>query len=491
MDTTATQTLKSASIVLTRPDGRQETHVVSQDNNLIVGSSASCSIRIEDSSVSSMHCLIQINGGRLSVQDWYTTGGTFLNGRKLECPSDFGPGDELRVGECLMTVELADGSPEPAQESAAQPAAAQQFDAEAETSDSDEDDSAELDDAAEEQLEAIRALRDELAGGGQKTQERIHELEIENETLREQLAYIESSSSDGIADPFDREMLEMLKEEVEHLQNELAQRDAQIVELQVTGPIAEESTDEENDSPDTAMLVDRLERLLNELQSSDERIAALEDLLRVADEATRAEQDERRQLSTWVSEIEERIAQREEDWQAQQDVLQKRLDELNEEKNRFDERLRDLMRQQGTTAQAQVNAELRAEIERLKDQLQQTEETRDALRKQIDTTEFQQTTEGLQKHIDELLREERLKIAEANSQIARERAEVARLKAEFEIRAPVQERQIDDATCRVQALRQHLNDIHRNEKQGGAESAEPPAGISGRLANLWKRLENW
>jgi len=535
-------------ILLRRPDGRQEPHNITPDNNIIVGSSANCSIKIDDDGVAPMHCLIRLNRGQLSVQDWYTEAGTFLNGRRIDQSAEFGTGDEITIGGFRLTAELADAStsdesrnnvtqdiPETTGEyDTAQHAAVSSSTADHSpersaranagasgttsdlsqpgTQNADDDGQADgeetpqlnaadiisrlsgNEDATSPSTESEHASPTENTAGApaelQSLRLRVAELEMENEELRQQKEFWTTSQDGGSADAFDEEMVGLLKAELEELQNEVAQRDARIAELTEmaeTGGTTAESSPSDDEPTDTAALLERLERLLDELQSRDEHVAALEELLQAAEEATRAEQEERQQLSGWVSEIEGRIAQREQEWQAQQERLHRQIAELREERERFDERLREMTRRHGSTAQAHMLADLQANVEELTAKLQQSEDARDKLRKHIDSVEFQNTMEGQKKKVEELLREERLQLSQEYTQMARERAEVARMKAELEKQAPDRQQTVDDATCRVRAFREHLKDIHQQESASQKEAA----GLSQRLSRLWKRLENW
>ena len=74
--------------------------------------------------------------------------------------------------------------------------------------------------------------------------------------------------------------------------------------------------------------------------------------------------------------------------------------------------------------------------------------------------------------------------AQEHARFARERAELARLKAELDRNTTETGTEMNDAACRVQALREHLKDIHQEESQE-RESRK----LTSRLARLWKRLD--
>ena len=108
-------TAQRARITVRGPDGQTFSDDVTPDDNLIVGSSSNCRIRLECGDVAAMHCLISLQNGRLSIQDWYTTAGTFLNGHKLDGSAVLQVGDLIRLGTPgyelrLITTETGSGA---------------------------------------------------------------------------------------------------------------------------------------------------------------------------------------------------------------------------------------------------------------------------------------------------------------------------------------------------------------------------------------------
>jgi FHA domain len=500
----AVATSQTVSIHVRTPDGRDRWYDVTEDDSLIVGSSQSCTVRLECSDVASMHCLIRLENGRLSVQDWYTALGTFLNGERIQQPCTFGPGDEIRIGDFRLTTEVFDGprndeSEESSHEDTVHDSSSRatflndscSLDNSFSLPQPVEDERSVAEWARESELEtANTAFRDQSvlsegpahsAAEFRQLRLRVTELELENEELRFQSLALKGPGAD--ADPFDLEMLDLLKSEIQQLQHEVAQRDARLAELAETDRAA--GTDEDHEESDeTAALLERLDQMLAELQLSDERAATLEDLLRAADEATRAESEERRQLVSWMEDIEARIGEREAEWQAAQDALQGRIDALHADRERFSERLKELGNRDGTAASAKLIEDLREEVETLRRKLDLAEQACAALRKKIDDTEFQNSIEARDKYIEQKIREERLEMAQEHTRIARERAEVARMKAQLETKAPPEPQKLDEATCRVQAFREHLKDVHVKESR-----ERDTKKLSSRLARLWKRLD--
>jgi len=519
----AVATSQSVSIHVKTPDGRDQWYDVTEDDSLIVGSSQSCTVRLESSDVASMHCLIRLESGQLSVQDWYTALGTFLNGERIQQPCTFGPGDEVRVGDFRLTAEYFDGPREhvgrianpsgrisnPSCEDDANddedrptrlPLLSKSFsapepddDAEhvgriSNPSDADQaeriaDPPGRIDNPSHAAIREPSTVPDRPAHSDAEFKQlrlRVTELELENEELRFQSLASKGPGAD--ADPFDQEMLDLLKSEIQQLQHDVAQRDARIAELDDAEHVDGRRDDEE--SAESAALLQRLDQMLVELQLSDERIATFEDLLRAADEATRAESEERRQLVSWMEDIEAKIGEREAEWQAAQNALQTRIDALNADRQHFSDRLKELGNREGTAASAKLIEDLRDEVETLRRKLELADQACATLRKKIDDAEFQNSIEARDKYIEQKIREERLEMAQEHAKIARERAEVARMKAQLQNKAAPEPQKMDEATCRVQAFREHLKDIHVRESKDRDTNK-----LSSRLARLWKRLD--
>ena len=269
--------------------------------------------------------------------------------------------------------------------------------------------------------------------------------------------------------------IELLRAEIEQLQYELAERDAQLMEAG-----GADQPEAEVDDTATRHLVDRLEQLLDELQQSDGRMNALEELLQASEESTRAEQEERRQLEGWVADIETRIVEREANWKAETKRLQRRLDEVNEERTQLAERLKLAAESSSDPKSGPALLEhLRAENLRLQQALDQTDEERTRLDKQLRELQVELSQSS---DLETELRQERLLLAQERAAVTREQAELAAQRSELEHQPKNRPAcEIDD---RVRVFREHLREIHDSERETRIEQT-----LTSRLARIWKRLE--
>jgi len=130
-------------------------------------------------------------------------------------------------------------------------------------------------------------------------------------------------------------------------------------------------------------------------------------------------------------------------------------------------------------------AQLRSDNRELAQKLQNATETNAKLQRAIDA--HQQHTDG--QSVDELYK----KLRQQELDIAQERAEFARLRAEM-ARAQDETGQLGDkhenlqkTDLRLKALRDHLREIHDEEKEERANKSSN--SLTSRISRLWQRLD--
>ena len=280
------------------------------------------------------------------------------------------------------------------------------------------------------------------------------------------------------ADSFDQETVQLLRAELEDLQAAVAQRDEQIAMLLVDQEVEPPQHEADELEHQTETMLRRLQDLLDEAECYDERVALLEELLQTAEAANQAEHEERSQLEAWVGDIERRIGQREEEWKAETDALRQQVDQARGERDRVQHQLRD------AATQGSAPAAYQETLERLQQQNDELQQALDANSKEIVT--LQQRLERSEQHEEDPLRDER-------AEIARERAEISRLRHELQRQLsnseslPSAKAQPDrEFADRLKTLREHLKEIHQEEK---LEREQSGSTLTSRISQLWKRLE--
>jgi pSer/pThr/pTyr-binding forkhead associated (FHA) protein len=469
------------TVTVQLPDGRELAQELEPGKSLLVGSSDGCGLPLRAEGVAEIHCLLWLNGGEVWLQDWYSSTGTFVDGQRVtETPVS--TKSEIRVGPFRLQVHRAEAaaidpprrpSDDRARVTAASPVA-QRLAADAPHREA----TPATPPAAKPDPEAER-LRMQLEQSRRDLDQSQRELAGLREQLARQRRQAAARSPGGPEwqpDPHQAEMEELLRAEVTQLQQELAEKDARLKELSEL--IQQEGTsaiDLAGASAETATLVDRLEQLLDELQKKDEQQVALEEMLRAADDANRSEQEERRQLEAWVADIEERIGQRESEWQGTVQSLRRRIEELTAARDRA-ERALDEAASGDAPAAHDLVASLRERISETEQRLAQSEARCEEAERRLADAAHSPEQRG---HAELPAREEQLALA-------RERAELARQRAELEKERQWMQRATgpDEANERMRALRQHLNEIHAKQ-----EDERQQRSLSARLSRLWRRLE--
>jgi chromosome segregation ATPase len=398
-------------------------------------------VRLKGEGISPIHCILKTVNGQLCVQDWYTSVGTRINGAAVLEDVIVQPGDEIQVGGYVLTMTTACAPPvpdnSPATTTAAEPVPF--FD-----------------------LNTDWDLDQDLP-----------------------------SATDGFADDqgtcsssVDQESLDLLHAEVERLQEELALREQEVLELR-TGPEQNPraAADPLETAEQTAKLVSRMEQLLDELDQSDARIAQLLELLRHSEEAARAEREERAQIEAWVSDIERRVGEREAERKAEHEILEQRMQEVVQQRDRLQTQLRrqPLPDERGGSRDRESqqlrdeHLRLQQEIERLQGLLESERQSPARVEAAVAAARSEMAAE---------LREQSVTLSQERALLARQQQELATARSELQRAADAQQRPEADADMRLRVFRDHLREIHSQELNRQTDRT-----LGSRLAQLWRRIE--
>lgn len=428
-------------LVAERNDGSRTEIELEPGKSLMVGRGKHCGLQLESEAVGPIQCVFRSVDGTLWLQDWYSSSGTTIDGQAVHGETKVNDRSDIRCGEYRIRVVLQDtDSSEPKGATAPTPMP---------------------------EVEPIPNPPPVL----------------ENHSRSPQPFSLGKSPLTS-SDPFAQETIDLLRAELEQLQHELHDRDSRISELEELAHQSGVSAEATEASFDPHL--ERLDELLLELQQSDDRLMALEDLLRLSEEATAAEREERRQLEAWLGDIEHRVSQRDSEWQAEMDALQRRLADTESERER--------LWQQATSGDSHASGngqwqstelmrwrEKQADTER---RLLEMEKDRDRLRTQVETLEARSTAEGRRAQLDDAFREERAQIAQERAELSRQRAEMAAIRAEVPQLAATGPGNIREIDSRLRAFREHLREIHEHEQSENSQRT-----LTARIGKLWRKLE--
>ena len=263
----------------------------------------------------------------------------------------------------------------------------------------------------------------------------------------------------------------MLQTEIEELKAALAQ-----VDLERCDQPRDRGSDHSL-ADGTDEVLQRMQDLIDEANRSDERVSILEEILHASEEANRSEAEERKQLAAWLGDIENRVGQREDEHMAELEMLRQRLEKSIKQQEGLQRQLKHAADGGNALKHYEETLEhLQATNKTLQEELAQSQKQRLMLGQRLAQASSEQERD---------LREERANIAKEHAALARMRYEISSKLADVDDLPKTLNPVDTEAAHRIQTLRQHLREIHEQEK-----AEEKDASLTTRLAKLWKRIEH-
>ena len=235
-----------------------------------------------------------------------------------------------------------------------------------------------------------------------------------------------------------------------------------------------------NEQVDESVLQVRVDELLAEAQEHDERIAALSDLVEAAEYKDQSQAEERLALEAWVGEIEQRIAQREFEWQAELDALQQQLEQTKAQRDATQKEMREIAsRYDAPKAYQETLERLQSENAKLQEECESSRTQCVELQRQIDSV-------GGQEAID--LCEERTLLAKERAEISRLRFELSQKLSDVTEMPEPQHNDDREFAMRLRTLRTELRAINEQQRLEREEKGE---SLISRISGLWKRVDEY
>ena len=447
------------------------------DQGVFVGQSANCGLQLRGEGIGDIHCRIGFEEGKLTVQDWMSSG-TCVNGNQIESSADIKEGDVVQIGAHKISVgarNTLDSKPVQSESCNAIQEDGAQKQATFQSSPGHNPESGSSNPESGSSNPDFGSSEQEIESSEPKFGSSATESDVSTDgggLLGNKSMNFETDFSEWEEEQtFDRETVDLLRAEIEELQAALVQQDARAFD---GGTL--EFEPEPTDAVDAGVVEQRIKELVEDANRSDERVALLEEMLHAAEDSNRNELEERNQLQAWVSEIESRITQREEESAAEIETLHLRLEESQQAQDQLRRKLGQAACGGNAPRQYEETLEnLQQANHELQQKLDQSQKERHVLKQQLEDSSSQQESD---------IREERANIAKEQARLSRLRFELSSKVADVEsLPKEANESEIENSG-KIQALREHLREIHAQEKRDEVE-----VSLTSRLAKLWKRVE--
>lgn len=464
------QNCAQATISVQIPGGAYITRKLKNGETVAVGSDATADLRLENADVSGMHCLLSVENGMVNIKDCYSAAGTFVDNRKIQdvrATSDC----TVRVGHHEIQLKLLRPflpAATAVQASMPLPPSTQRLTTPADSHHPVGESESVLEDDDDDVAEALENPKSRITN----LLLQLEQAETEIEILKERLESRPVSNVVPAEDPFQQEMIDLLREEIVSLQQEL-DRQQRNESLRMAVGSDQPSSHDLPTREEVETVLDRLESLLDELHQKDEQILGLQDLLLAAENANQAEQDEREQLAKWLGDFEMRLDAASDEWKLENEQLKSKL--LKSEQD-LDE-VRSALVADSVSAKSEalerVAKSMREQIAQQQIEIDALVETNKELREQVLTSQGAST------------REEEIRLA-------RERAEVARMRHDLEVRISKisgGQSEGDHNFTSVEASEQKLREI-REQMRATSRNERTPPSLGSRFLNLLGRLNS-
>lgn len=409
-------------------DGSRAAVTLAEGASVLVGSSATCGLRLVGHNIARCHCLVSFEQGALYVQDWASPDGTRIDEVLIDGRVEWMPQQVLHLGDAEVHVG------QPAESLSAEDTgspAVQQCQV-----------------ASEAHLETPQRALWETQGEC-----------VCNETLPQMAATdaCQSCESGWLDDPWQN-------------WTETASFPQTI------------SRDVDYGSPDENVegLIARIDELLDEISERDNRLAGLHELLLATEEANQAQLEEHRQINAWVDDLERHIEQQKFVRESELNRVREELVERTAELTQCRQELRESLR--GDTVAKQFEEKI-ARLQAQNDQL--AAERADYLHR---ITELERSYADLTVQNEQAIREERIQLAHERADLSRLKCELAQRIANTEERLSLVSKNEQEADLRTRALREHLREIHAAEQRTVVSVNDD--SISTRVSRLWKRISS-
>jgi hypothetical protein len=500
MSATPTST-DSISLSYTDHKGNSLIFQLAPGKSVFAGVAKNCSLQLSGTDISPIHCRISFDGQSIKIFDWMSASGTIVDGQRIEGEVEVPAGCVLQLGSETVRILGGDdcysqpgsglgdsykpsterpygenGSNGEVYHGSSQTGATAPCDLD-ETNPFGQDLTDDLTEDLTEDItvllaEKLKELADlENAGDEQAVVEAVVEEEATVDVVEKEARQEIQDSAEGNTQVVAKEnpWSDDAWTDDPAFADWIQDSTSETAFPHASGPLTQEE-----DPSLVASMESRIRDLLNEAEQGDRRIAVLEDLLLAGESAQAAQVEERQCLEAWLQDIERKFGEREAEHLAEVESMQRLFSERQAEVQQLQERL--VTVGAAPDAHSEVMStleELRNTNLRLQEQLRASQERCRELEQQVAGAAGQQV---------EALRADLAELAQERAELARQRHELVNQLTHVSTVHQQASPEDKEMACRLRALREHLREIHQQEKSDRTETS-----FTSRLSNLWHR----
>ncbi len=440
----------AVELIAWHPTGLTIPFNVRADQSVLVGKSGNCGVRLRGHDISDIHCSIGLEDGQLWVQDWTSVSGTKVNGAPVTDKTFVSQGCMLEVGSYKIQVSTP-------HKATLKPQTGEDCNPGSASTPASEEKSLRHSPSASKPPSAEPAVQSAVP------------VERSTATTHTQpMVDVDLSTQD--VEVYDRETVELLLAEIDDLRAALAQADSQ------PSALTDSAQENAEDSSDSDRVLSRIHELSEEANQAEERVLLLEEMLHAAEDANRSEAEERTHLEAWVGDIEQRVSQREAEHVAEVKALRERLDSADQANVRLQRQLQSAATdgQCADSRDVDVVEQLQSENRELRRSLEDVTK---------DMRQLKQKFESQSEGSESALREERAKIAREHADVSRLKYEYAQKIKELE-ELPMTTAQADPSRQCLLEHRQHLHEMIQERRE-----RQTSQSLSSRLKRIWNMID--
>ena len=93
------------TLAITSANGECNEYRIDDGRSIFLGSSPDCGIYVDDQDLAPRHCLVMSTGGEISIQNWSSSTGTYVNGVEIDSRIAIESGDRVQIGNSKLSIK--------------------------------------------------------------------------------------------------------------------------------------------------------------------------------------------------------------------------------------------------------------------------------------------------------------------------------------------------------------------------------------------------